>query len=193
MTYKELNDALERVDQVAFNLERMYMENEGEVTEETQNLEAVYNDLKELIAGQGLDLLGGWLKAKEDRKEALKTERAYINSQIEAIDDTIDFIKDRVCLVMRRCNLEKTEKSTRGYSFARFNAVKTEVDKEELNAAYKDEVEAVLRDNGIIPDDVTITLGASVSMLDDDCAELPAYYKRTITPSVRFNKPRIKK
>ena len=64
MDYKELNQALATLDQATIALEETYMENEGEITEETKQMEQEISGLQELLSTEGLDLLGGWLKAK---------------------------------------------------------------------------------------------------------------------------------
>ena len=75
MDYKELNQVLADLDQAMFTLEDLYVEGEGEVTEETEQMEAQISGLKELLTHDGIDLLGGWLKAKEDKKKSLKAEK----------------------------------------------------------------------------------------------------------------------
>ena len=94
--YKEMNQVLADLDQAMVTLEETYIENEGEVTEETEQMEAQISGLKEILTGEGIDLLGGWLKAKEDKKKSLKAEKDYITRQMAAIDETIDFIKTKV-------------------------------------------------------------------------------------------------
>ena len=69
MDYKELNQVLVNLDQAINTLEDLYIEGEGEVTEETEQMEEHISGLKELLTRDGIDLLGGWLKAKEDKKK----------------------------------------------------------------------------------------------------------------------------
>ena len=91
-----MNQVLANLDQAINTLEETYIENEGEVTEETEQMESEISGLQELLSTEGIDLLGGWLKAKEDRKKSLKAEREYITRQMAAIDETIEFIKDKI-------------------------------------------------------------------------------------------------
>ena len=191
MDYKEMNQVLADLDQAMVTLEETYIENEGEVTEETEQMEAQISGLKELLTGEGIDLLGGWLKAKEDRKKALKAEKDYITRQMAAIDETIEFIKTKVNQILVATGQEKV-KGARGYSFAATISSKTEVNKDVLKDIFQDEVNEAVKD--ILPPDVTITLGASVSKLPDDPdLILPPWYNRTEKPSVRFTKPRASK
>lgn len=162
-----------------------------EKAEEARRIEEEVADLRGLLSTEGVDLLGRWLKSKEDKKATLKAERDYVTREIEANDKSIEFIKARISDVMRATGTEKV-KGHMGYSFTSFTKVTTEVNKDVLKEKFQELVESVLRDNEIIPDDVTISLGASVKGLAEDVTELPEWYTRTMTPSVRFTKPRSK-
>ena len=54
MDYKEMNQVLADLDQAMVTLEETYIENEGEVTEETEQLEVQISGLKELLTGGAL-------------------------------------------------------------------------------------------------------------------------------------------
>lgn len=191
MDYKEMNQVLADLDQAMVTLEETYIENEGEVTEETEQMEAQISGLKELLTGEGIDLLGGWLKAKEDKKKSLKAEKDYITRQMAAIDETIEFIKTKVNQILVSTGQEKV-KGSRGYSFAATTSSKTEVNKDVLKDLFQEAVNEAVAD--ILPPDVTITLGASVSKLPNDPdLILPVWYTQTEKPSVRFTKPRASK
>jgi len=189
MDYKELQDILSTLEYTSYKLEETYVENEGEVTEETELMEGEITAMKTLLNTEGVDLLGRWLKGKEDRKKALKAEKDYLTRQMEAIDKTIEFIKTKMNEVMTATGQEKI-KGSLGYSFALSTSVKTEVDKDLLKEYYQEAVNEALKD--ILPADVSVTLTASVSKLEEG-AELPDYYNRTETPTIRFTKPRAKK
>lgn len=190
MDYKEMNDALANLDRAMYDLEELYIEGEGEVTEETEQIEERVSSLRDLLTTEGIDLLGGWLKAKEDKKKSLKAEKDYITRQMAAIDETIDFIKTKVNQILVATGQEKV-KGARGYSFAATINTKTEVDKELLNDWYLQDIENAMSEIGI-PNWVTITLGARVSDVPAG-TELPACFKVTEKPSVRFTKPMASK
>lgn len=193
MEYKELNKVLADLDQAMISLEETYIENDGEVTEETEKMEAEISGLKELLTGEGIDLLGAWLKAKEDKRKSLKAERDYITRQMSAIDETIEFIKSKVNQVMIATGQEKV-KGDRGYSFAATTSVKTEVDKDVLKRCYADMVEHAIRLVGV-PEYIGVSLTASstkakeVGVQEGD----EEIFVTTETPSVRFTKPRASK
>lgn len=193
MDYKEMNQVLADLDQAMVTLEETYIENEGEVTEETEQMEAQISGLKELLTGEGIDLLGGWLKAKEDKKKSLKAEKDYITRQMAAIDETIEFIKTKVNQILVATGQEKV-KGARGYSFAATTSTKTEVDKDALKRAYEIPVLEAIRAAGV-PVYVGVTLTASstkaaeVGLQDGD----EDIFVTTEKPSVRFTKPRASK
>jgi hypothetical protein len=193
MDYQEMNQVLADLDQAMNTLEDLYIEGEGEVTEETEQMEAQISGLKELLTGEGIDLLGGWLKAKEDRKKSLKAEKDYITRQMSAIDETIDFIKTKVNQILVATGQEKV-KGDRGYSFAATISTKTEVDKDALKDHYETRVKTAMWEAGI-PAYVGVTLTASstkaaeVGVVEGD----ENLFVTTEKPSVRFTKPRASK
>lgn len=193
MDYRELNQVLERLDQATRTLEDTYMETEGEVTETTEQLEQEISDLKELISKEGVDLLGGWLKSKEDKKKSLKAEKDYIARQMAAIDETIEFIKSKINQVMVSTGQEKV-KGDRGYSFTAYDSVKTDVNKELLKTLYADKIEEAIR-AAHVPAYIGVSLTASSSkaaefgVIDGD----EDIFSTTVTPSVKFTKPRASK
>jgi hypothetical protein len=193
MDYKEMNQVLANLDQAINTLEETYIENEGEVTEETEQMEAEISGLKELLTGEGIDLLGGWLKAKEDRKKSLKAEKDYITRQMAAIDETIEFIKTKVNQILVATGQEKV-KGARGYSFAATISSKTEVDKDVLKRAYGDMVENAIRAAGV-PAYIGVSLTASSTKYAESgvIGEDEDIFVTTEKPSVRFTKPRASK
>ena len=193
MDYKEMNQVLADLDQAMVTLEETYIENEGEVTEETEQMEAQISGLKELLTGEGIDLLGGWLKAKEDRKKSLKAEKDYITRQMAAIDESIEFIKTKVNQILVATGQEKV-KGARGYSFAATISSKTEVDKDVLKRCYGDLVEDAIRKAGV-PAYIGVSLTASSTKAKEEGVQDgdEEIFVTTEKPSVRFTKPRASK
>lgn len=193
MDYKEMNQVLADLDQAMVTLEETYIENEGEVTEETEQMEAQISGLKELLTGEGIDLLGGWLKAKEDRKKSLKAEKDYITRQMAAIDETIEFIKTKVNQILVATGQEKV-KGARGYSFAATISSNTEVDKDVLKRCYGDLVEDAIRKAGV-PAYIGVSLTASSTKAKEEGVQDgdEEIFVTTEKPSVRFTKPRASK
>ena len=190
MDYKELQQALSQLEEVMNNLEELYILNEGECTEESERMEVEVDTLKELLSGDGIDMLGRWLKSKEDRKKSLKAEKDYITRQMASIDKGIEYIKSMINKVMVATGLEKV-KGDRGYSFATTTSTKTDINKDVLKALYADEVEEAIR-SAHIPAYVGVTLTASSTKAtelgvvegDEDI------FVTMSKPSVRFGKPK---
>lgn len=193
MDYSLFTQVLSDLDRKMDALEDLYIENEGEVTEETEQAEAEISGLQELLSGEGIDMLGGWLKAKEDRKKALKAEKDYITRQMTAIDGTIDFIKDKITEVLKKTGKDKV-KGERGYSFTASHSVKTEVNKDVLRYNYDFKVEQAIRAAGI-PDYIGFSLTASSTkasefgVLEGDEEIFTTTEKDTVT----FRKPKASK
>lgn len=187
-----MNQILATLDQATLALEETYMENEGEITEETEQMEQEISGLQELLTTDGIDLLGGWLKAKEDKKKSLKAEKDYITRQMAAIDETIEFIKTKVNQVLVATGKEKV-KGDRGYSFTATISTKTEVNKDVLKSLYADKVEEAIR-AAHVPAYVGVSLTASstkaadLGVVEGD----EEIFVTTEKPSVRFTKPRAK-
>ena len=190
MDYKELQQALSQLEEVMNNLEELYIVNEGECTKESERMEVEVDTLKELLSGDGIDMLGRWLKSKEDRKKALKAEKDYITRQMASIDKGIEYIKSMINKVMVATGQEKV-KGDRGYSFATTTSTKTDINKDVLKALYADKVEEAIR-SAHIPAYVGVTLTASSTKAtelgvvegDEDI------FVTMSKPSVRFGKPK---
>ena len=190
MDYKELQQAISQLEEVMNNLEELYILNEGECTEESEKMEVEVDTLKELLSGDGIDMLGRWLKSKEDRKKSLKAEKDYITRQMASIDKGIEYIKSMINKVMVTTGLEKV-KGDRGYSFATTTSTKTDINKDVLKALYADKVEEAIR-SAHIPAYVGVTLTASSTKAtelgvvegDEDI------FVTMSKPSVRFGKPK---
>lgn len=190
MDYKELQQALSQLEEVMNNLEELYILNEGECTEESERMEVEVDTLKELLSGDGIDMLGRWLKSKEDKKKSLKAEKDYITRQMASIDKGIEYIKSMINKVMVATGLEKV-KGDRGYSFATTTSTKTDINKDVLKALYADKVEEAIR-SAHIPAYVGVSLTASSTKAtelgvvegDEDI------FVTMSKPSVRFGKPK---
>ena len=190
MNNTDIKNAIAKIQEMEFYLEEEYEENGGEITESTESKEQVIAAMKDLLTTEGVDSLGRWLASVQDKITRLKAEKDSVTRQINAANNTIDYIKYMVNQVLTETKTEKVKGTF--YSFAPTTSVKTEVEKALIKEMFQEKVESILRDNDIIPADITISLGASVSALPEG-AELPAYYTRTSTPSCKFTKPRASK
>lgn len=188
-TYQELQDALARVARLSYDLEDKYIENDGEVTEETQNMEAEIADLQDLLSGDGIDLLGRWLKSKEDELKTYKAEKEAAARRMKSVENTIDFVKAKITEVLKATDQQKVKGVF--YSFAQAVSNTTKVDTDILNQRYLAVAEDAIRAAGV-PAYVTMKLDAKVSLVPEG-EDIPDIFTTTTKDTVRFTKPRVGK
>jgi hypothetical protein len=192
MKVQEIENAIAMLNALKWSLEQEYMENGGEVTEQTIESEERIIAMKSLLSSEGVDSLGRWMKSVEDETKSYKAERDFANRRIKANDNLLEYIKGLVNKVLVATEQEKVKGTF--YSFTATTSETTSVDKETLNNTFLEAVEKKLRGGKkpVIPSDVTITLGASIKNVPEG-AKIPAYYLKNSKPSVRFTKPRASK
>ena len=192
MNNTEIREALSKLQQMEYFLEEEYENNGGEVNDYTEQQEASIAALRELLTTEGVDSLGRWLKSKEDEIKDLKAEKDAVTRKINAVNNTIDYIKTQVNLLMTQTGVEKVKGTF--YSFAPTTSVNTEVDKDLLNILDEDKVKTAMIQAGI-PAYVGVTLTASTTKAKElGVAEGDEeLFTETTSPSVRFTKPRASK
>lgn len=193
MNAREIKDLMAMLSETTERQEALYIENEGEITSETEEMDAEIDAIKELLTTEGIDSLGAWLRAKEDEKKRYKAEKDYVSRKINATDRSIDYIKSLINQVMRETGVDKV-KGELGYSFQAYTSDTTTVNKPNLFAKYDQRLVDAMAKAGI-PPYVTATLNASSSIArevglqegDEDI------FDRHLTPTVKFGKPRASK
>ena len=190
MTNKEITNAIAELYRTANTLEELYIENGGEITEETAEKEDQVEAIKTLLNGEGIDSLGRWMKAKEDERDTLKAEKAAIDRRLKAVNNTLDYIKFQVGQVLRATGCEKAKGLAYGFSVA--TSTKNAVNQEALDAAYLERAEAALR-HALIPEYVHITLKATTTELNAAGGDALGFIETTTTETCRFTKPRAVK
>lgn len=189
MKYNDIKSALEALAVNTFNLENIYADNGGEVTDETEALEAQRDAVAALLEGEGIDSLGRWLKAKEDEKAMYKAEKAMADRKMKAADKTIDFIKQTVGDVLRATQREKVKGSF--YSFAQFVSTKTCVNSEELDRRYLDAANKAAHDAGL-PATIDVALKTTATRLQED-EDTAVFVTVEQNPTAKYTKPRATK
>ena len=190
MTSREIDGLLDRMRQLTGDLEAMYVENGGEVTPATEAADAEITGIAETLLTEGVDSLGRWLRGKQDEAAAVKAEQDYLARRKKSVENTVDYIKAKITEVMAATGRTKV-KGDLGYAFAAYDAVKTTVDADRLSEEYGAAVEKAVRDAGI-PEWVTVKLGANSTLVPEG-QELPDVFEVSVTPAVRFTKPRAAK
>ena len=89
-TYKDVKAAQDELIFLSAQYEEQMVEDGGEVTEVSDNLERQRDAVSDLLAGEGIDTLGRIVKGKEDYIKTLKAERDSINRKIKATETSID-------------------------------------------------------------------------------------------------------
>lgn len=188
-TYKDIQDALATLARISYDLEEKYIENDGEVTDETEAAEAEKAAIQDLLAGEGIDTLGRWLKSKEDELKTYKAEKEAADRRMKSVSNTIDFVKAKITEVMKATGRDKAKGTF--YSFTKAVSKTTKVDTDLLNSWYLEDIDNAMIELGI-PNWVTIKLDAKVSEVPVGL-ELPACFKVDERETVRFTKPRAGK
>lgn len=192
MDNKEIQGAIARIAQLSYAVEDAYIESEGEVTPQIEAYEAEKQAISELLAGDGIDSLGRWLKSKEDQKKALKAEKDMITRRMASVDRTIDYVKAVIYEVMGAAGLDKAKGTC--YSFTPYVSRTTEVNTDLLKLRYSQTIEDAIRAAGV-PDYVTVSLKASGTRADEvGCVPGDEdIFAHVSKPAVRFVKPRASK
>ena len=190
MNNKEITNAIAELYRTANALEELYIENGGEITEETAEKEDQVEAIKTLLNGDGIDSLGRWMKAKEDERDTLKAEKAAIDRRLKAVNNTLDYIKFQVGQVLRATGCEKAKGLAYGFSVA--TSTKNAVNQEALEAAYLERAKAALV-HALIPEWVHITLKATTTELNAAGGDALGFIETTTTETCRFTKPRAAK
>ena len=184
MTTQEINDKIQELSEQSRMLEEAYIENGGEITEETDEMDGYVSVLKDLLMNDGVDSLGRWLKSKEDAKAALKDEKARIDRMIKATDRTIDYIKTLIDAVLFACKTDKVKGLL--YSFTRTVSTTHTANTELIEERYADKVNEIAEEAGL-PVWLKVKVSPSWSLVPKD-VETDEFIT-TSTPTVTFRKP----
>lgn len=191
MTHTDIRSALAELSAIASDLESIYLENGGEVTEETTSLEDRLSVIQELLTTEGVDDLGRWLSAKQDEIVRWKNEKALANARMLAAQKSEAYIKALIAGVLRATGTEKVKGAY--YSFAQGMSTKNEVLTDALDADYLEAATEAARSAGL-PPFVDVCLKARVSDIqayaDANNGEGLEYVNTTVEPAVKFSKPR---
>lgn len=188
MNVREIEELISTLTDAKRILEELYIESEGEVTPEIEEVEVAMKDSVEKLLGEGTDSLGRWLTTIEDREETLKAEAAKIASLRKQNEKTKEFILAEVDRALRASQQDSSKGML--YSFKQGTSVTITCDTAALKEEFGTAVKKALQDAGI-PAFVNVTLsGSSTAVKDEEV--LPAFFTRVVKPRARFTKPRRK-
>ena len=186
MTNHEINEALAVLGATSEHLEDLYIEQEGECTSETDDLEKQKAALETLLKEEGIDALGRWLKGKEDEKKTVQDEKRVLDKKIKSIDNTISYIKSQIRRVMDATGTVKVKGLC--YSFTASQSTTVTADAALIKERYGERADFALRSAGI-PAYIGFTLKGLSSAVPEG-EELPDVFIRETEETVRFTKPR---
>lgn len=188
MTHQEINDAILQLGLAMRQLEEQYMENGGEVTEETEAQYEYIRTIEDLLNTEGVDSLGRWLKSKQDEILAAKAEKAAADARIKSLQRTEEYIKDMITRVMMVTGTDKVK--GKYYGFTKSESVKSSIEMQALNDQYLKKVVNAAREAGL-PDCIDVELKTTTTRLKE--ANMNKYINSSATDTVRFTKPRAAK
>lgn len=186
MDYKQIKEAVSRLNELENNLAYEYEDNGGEVTASTEAKEEEIAILGQLIEGEGIDDLGRWLRSLEDREASYKDEAAKLSRLRKQNKETIDFVRFEVGRILRTLGKDKVKGTL--YSFKQTTSVTVCSNDKAIEEDWLDKVRSAAKEVGL-PDYVGIKLSGSVTAakaLD----ELPEYFVSECKETSAFTKPR---
>ena len=194
MKYGDIQDALGTLARLSAELEDQYIESEGEETPETEALEAEKEAVAHLLQNEGIDALGRWLKLKEDEAKMWKAEKAVADRKVKSAQNTVDFIKAKICEVMAATGMEKAKGNY--YSFSKYVSEKTSLDTEQMDERWLDAVTEAARNAGL-PGYIDVALKTTATRVKEWAqtheGQGDMYLITDTADAVRFTKPRGEK
>lgn len=185
-----IKETIAEITRRKWELENALEENGGELTDELLQATDALEDMKALLAGEGVDELGRWLKSVQDEIATRKAEADAAARKLKNLKSYEDYIKSLIGYALDAIGEEKAKGSF--YSFTRTTSNKSAVNQDGLNNAFLELAQVGARMNGL-PDWVDVKVCANTTDLRNAGGDALAFLEETSTPAIRFNKPRTKK
>ena len=164
-------------------------ENGGEITDNVLTREEKIANLRELFKQEGgVDAAGRYLKEGQDKVQGWKDEKAFAERHLKAEENKLADDLELINEALEQEDIQQI-KGKYGYSFTSHISVTTKADNKMIKEKFYDAVEQVVRESGVVPEDITFTLSASSSLLPEG-AEKPEWYNTTSRGKATFRKPR---
>ena len=189
MNAQEIKATLAEINRKKYELEAALEENGGELTPELLESLEILEDLKALLAGDGVDDLGRWLKSVQDEIAARKAEADAAARKVKALKGQEDYVKFLIGQALDAIGAEKVKGQY--YGFTRKTSTTNKVAQEELEAAYNPAILAALGD--LLPGWLHIQLKTTATELKDAGGDALAFLETTEAPAIGFTKPRASK
>ena len=189
MNAQEIKATLAEINRKKYELEAALEENGGELTPELLESLEILEDLKALLAGDGVDDLGRWLKSVQDEIATMKAEADAAARKVKALKGQEDYVKFLIGQALDAIGAEKVKGQY--YGFTRKTSTTNKVAQEELEAAYNPAILAALGD--LLPGWLHIQLKTTATELKDAGGDALAFLETTEAPAIGFTKPRASK
>ena len=189
MNAQEIKATLAEINRKKYELEAALEENGGELTPELLESLEILEDLKALLAGDGVDDLGRWLKSVQDEIATMKAEADAAARKVKALKGQEDYVKVLIGQALDAIGAEKVKGQY--YGFTRKTSTTNKVAQEELEAAYNPAILAALGD--LLPGWLHIQLKTTATELKDAGGDALAFLETTEAPAIGFTKPRASK
>lgn len=185
----------ELIDQIArakWELETALEDNGGELTPELLEASDTLDEMKALLAGEGIDDLGRWLKSVQDEVAARKAEADAAARRLKNAKAYEDHVKGIIGQAMDLLDLDTNkngEKVAKGsfYGFKRTTSCKSSVNQEAIEEKFLARAETAVR-HALIPEYIHITLTAKTTELRE--AKAIEFIIEDTTPALSFTKPK---
>ena len=189
MNAQEIKATLAEINRKKYELEAALEENGGELTPELLESLEILEDLKALLAGDGVDDLGRWLKSVQDEIATMKAEADAAARKVKALKGQEDYVKFLIGQALDAIGAEKVKGQY--YGFTRKTSTTNKVAQDELEAAYNPAILAALGD--LLPSWLHIQLKTTATELKDAGGDALAFLETTEAPAIGFTKPRASK
>ena len=185
-----IKETLANINRTKYELEAAVEENGGELTPELLEQYNALEEMKALLAEEGVDELGRWLKSVQDEIAARKAEADAAARKVKNLKGYEDYVKFLIGQALDAIGQEKVKGQF--YGFTRKTSTTNKVNQDALDAKYLELAQVGARMNGL-PDYVEVVLKTTTTELKEAGADALAFLETTEAPSLGFTKPRASK
>lgn len=183
-----IKETIAEITRRKWELENALEENGGELTDELLKAADALEDMKALLAGEGVDELGRWLKSVQDEIATRKAEADAAARKLKNLKSYEDYIKSLIGYALDAIGQEKVKGSF--YGFTRTTSTKSSVNQEGLDQVFLPQIAVALADHDIPP---WLHIKVSTTTTELREAGVLDFLNESFTPAIRFSKPKAKK
>ena len=190
MNAQEIKATLAEINRKRYELEAALEENGGELTPELLESLEILEDLKALLAGDGVDDLGRWLKSVQDEIATMKAEADAAARKVKALKGQEDYVKFLIGQALDAIGAEKVKGQY--YGFTRKTSTTNKVDQELLDNTFVPQIKEILAATNF-HGWLHIQLKTTATELKDAGGDALAFLETYEAPAIGFTKPRASK